>query len=123
PDPLVEDTRERILIPGDLPSPANPPAGCRFHTRCPYVQPRCVSERPMLRQLEPAHIVACHFAEDIRDGRLQMSASAHDPRAVAMDDTEDSPWAESRIADEPGDPPHGGGLPGIDASGLPPPAP
>jgi peptide/nickel transport system ATP-binding protein len=86
PDPLVEDRRERILIPGDLPSPANPPAGCRFHTRCPYVQPRCIEERPQLRVLGPDHVAACHFAEDIKAGRLVMDPSAHDPRAVQHDD-------------------------------------
>jgi peptide/nickel transport system ATP-binding protein len=89
PDPTIEDTRERILIPGDLPSPANPPAGCRFHTRCPYVQSRCIADRPVLRELAPNHVVACHFAEDIRDGRLQMSASAHDPRAAVHDEVAD----------------------------------
>ena len=47
PDPLVEQKRKRMLIPGDLPSPANPPAGCRFHTRCPFVQEtRCRDEVP-----------------------------------------------------------------------------
>jgi peptide/nickel transport system ATP-binding protein len=72
PDPVVEQQREAILLPGDLPSPANPPQACRFHTRCPYVQPtRCRDEAPPLRELEPGHTVACHWAEDIRDGRLK----------------------------------------------------
>jgi peptide/nickel transport system ATP-binding protein len=72
PDPVVEDTRERILLAGDLPSPANPPNGCRFHTRCPWAQDaRCPDERPALRELGDGHRVACHYAEDIRDGRLR----------------------------------------------------
>jgi peptide/nickel transport system ATP-binding protein len=72
PDPLVEDRRERILLTGDLPSPANPPSGCRFHTRCPWRQAtRCDTERPALREVAPGHRVACHWAEEIRDGRLR----------------------------------------------------
>jgi peptide/nickel transport system ATP-binding protein len=72
PDPVVEDRRERILLAGDLPSPANPPAGCRFHTRCPWAQPtRCSDERPELRELRPGHRVACHWAEDIEAGRIR----------------------------------------------------
>jgi peptide/nickel transport system ATP-binding protein len=73
PDPDVEDARERILLAGDLPSPANPPPGCRFHTRCPWAQPaRCTDERPVLRVVgSPAHQVACHWAEDIAAGRLR----------------------------------------------------
>ena len=72
PDPVVERERETILLPGDLPSPANPPAGCRFHTRCPYVQPtRCKDEEPPLRRLAPNHVVACHWAEDVRVGKIQ----------------------------------------------------
>ncbi|MDN5933623.1 MAG: ABC transporter ATP-binding protein, partial [Pseudonocardia sp.] len=55
PDPELEDRRERILLTGDLPSPAAPPAGCRFHTRCPWRQPtRCDEERPLLRVLDGA---------------------------------------------------------------------
>jgi peptide/nickel transport system ATP-binding protein len=72
PDPTVERQREAILLPGDLPSPANPPKACRFHTRCPFVQPRlCRDEAPPLRMLAPGHTVACHYAEQIAAGRIQ----------------------------------------------------
>ena len=72
PDPVVERERETILLAGDLPSPANPPPACRFHTRCPYVQPTlCKDEEPLLRRLAPNHVVACHWAEDIRAGKIQ----------------------------------------------------
>nr|WP_218880854.1 oligopeptide/dipeptide ABC transporter ATP-binding protein [Kineosphaera limosa] len=90
PDPLVEDRRERILLTGDLPSPSRPPAGCRFHTRCPWRQEtRCDTERPALRPVTLAgvpetHLVACHFAEDIDAGRIQphaVAAGAVDPSA------------------------------------------
>ena len=71
PDPVVERERESILLAGDVPSPANPPPACRFHTRCPYVQPtRCRDEVPRLRKLASGHEVACHWAEDIREGRI-----------------------------------------------------
>jgi peptide/nickel transport system ATP-binding protein len=72
PDPLVERERESILLSGDLPSPANPPAACRFHTRCPFVQPtRCREEVPPLRSLAGGHAVACHWAEEIKEGRIK----------------------------------------------------
>jgi peptide/nickel transport system ATP-binding protein len=72
PDPSVERERETILLAGDLPSPANPPAGCRFHTRCPYVQPtRCRDEVPPLRKLSTGHEAACHWAEDIKAGKIE----------------------------------------------------
>ncbi len=76
PDPLVEDSREQILLSGDLPSPSNPPRGCRFHTRCPWRQEtRCDEERPELRSLDlagvpPEHRVACHWAEGIAHGEI-----------------------------------------------------
>jgi peptide/nickel transport system ATP-binding protein len=71
PDPVVERQRESILLAGDLPSPANPPAACRFHTRCPFVQPtRCREDEPILRTLD-GHLVACHFAEQIRAGSIK----------------------------------------------------
>jgi peptide/nickel transport system ATP-binding protein len=84
PDPVVEDRRERILLAGDLPSPAKPPSGCRFHTRCPWRQAeRCDTERPVLREVTPGHRVACHWAEDIRDGKIR----AHEvkPELVELD--------------------------------------
>jgi peptide/nickel transport system ATP-binding protein len=72
PDPRVEDTRERILLTGDLPSPANPPSGCRFHTRCPWRQPtRCDTERPELVENSAGHRVACHWVAEIESGQLQ----------------------------------------------------
>lgn len=80
PDPVVEDSREQILLSGDLPSPAAPPSGCRFHTRCPWRQEtRCDDERPELRVVEvdgvPAgHKVACHFAEEIERGEIRRHA-------------------------------------------------
>ena len=61
PDPELEDRRERILLTGDLPSPAAPPAGCRFHTRCPYAFARCKAEAPALREVRTGHWVACHL--------------------------------------------------------------
>ncbi|MCV2491075.1 ATP-binding cassette domain-containing protein [Geodermatophilus sp. YIM 151500] len=71
PDPVVEQRRERILLAGDLPSPADPPSGCRFHTRCPWRQEtRCDDEVPVLRELGAGHWVSCHWAEEIRDGVL-----------------------------------------------------
>jgi len=71
PDPVVERRRKSILLAGDLPSPANPPKACRFHTRCPYVQPtRCRDEVPPLRQLGSGHRVACHWAEEIKAGTV-----------------------------------------------------
>ena len=83
PDPVVEDRRERILLAGDLPSPANPPTGCRFHTRCPWRQAtRCDTERPELRETRGrGHRVACHWAEEIAAGARspphEVDAAAH----------------------------------------------
>jgi peptide/nickel transport system ATP-binding protein len=59
PDPKVK--RERILLKGDVPSPINPPKGCRFNTRCPYVFDRCRSEEPPLRAMAEGHVAACHL--------------------------------------------------------------
>ena len=67
PDPTIEAVRRRVILQGDIPSPANPPPGCPFNTRCPMAQERCVAEVPEWRQLETGHWVACHFAEETPD--------------------------------------------------------
>jgi oligopeptide/dipeptide ABC transporter ATP-binding protein len=59
PDPQAK--RKRIILTGDVPSPINPPPGCRFHTRCPYAEPRCKVEEPQMREVYPGHFVACHL--------------------------------------------------------------
>ena len=81
PDPQIERDRVSIRVEGDIPSPANPPAACRFHTRCPFVQEtRCRVEEPLLRSVE-GHDVACHFAEAIRAGAIKPArrAAVFDP--------------------------------------------
>jgi oligopeptide transport system ATP-binding protein len=59
PDPVVEATRQRIVLEGDVPSPINPPAGCRFHTRCPYMIEACKQVVPPLVEIKPKHFAAC----------------------------------------------------------------
>src|SRR5206468_1788460 len=61
PDP--DAAKKRIILHGDVPSPINPPSGCRFHTRCPYAFERCSREEPEIREILPGHRVACHLRE------------------------------------------------------------
>lgn len=59
PDPEIEAKRERIILKGDVPSPIEPPQGCRFHTRCPFAIPECSYTSPKLKEIKPSHLVAC----------------------------------------------------------------
>ncbi len=60
-----DNKSQRILLPGDVPSPANPPSGCKFHPRCRYAKAICAQDEPELREIQPGHFAACHFAEDL----------------------------------------------------------
>ena len=63
PDPVKSRARQRILLEGDIPSPLDPPSGCRFHTRCPYATERCRGEQPQLKEQSPGHFAACHLLD------------------------------------------------------------
>ena len=63
PDPKLSRTRKRIILEGDVPSPMNPPSGCRFHTRCPYATEKCSQAAPVFREHEPGHWAACHLLD------------------------------------------------------------
>jgi peptide/nickel transport system ATP-binding protein len=72
PDPTA--TRQRIILKGDVPSPINPPSGCRFHTRCPFVFDRCRVEEPILRRVGEGHVSACHL-DEVPAGRVLTAAA------------------------------------------------
>lgn len=63
PDPVVTRSRERLILEGDIPSPIDPPSGCKFHTRCPYATERCKEENPVFRDYGGGHYAACHLLE------------------------------------------------------------
>jgi len=87
PDPKTERKRKRVILTGDVPSPVNPPPGCRFHTRC-WLYERlgkpetCRTDEPVLRQIQPEHFAACHFAEDALKSDVGV-AHLDEPRAQA----------------------------------------
>jgi oligopeptide transport system ATP-binding protein len=82
PDPRIERTRERIILTGDVPSPINPPRGCRFHPRCPFAQPRCAEEEPTLAPTtDPEQQVACHFWPEIESGGIRPARANGSPAA------------------------------------------
>jgi oligopeptide transport system ATP-binding protein len=67
PDPLIEKRRSRIILQGDVPSPINPPRGCRFHPRCPFARSTCSDAEPPLEEVRPGHWVACFFWKEIAE--------------------------------------------------------
>jgi oligopeptide transport system ATP-binding protein len=102
PDPAVEARRRRIILRGDVPSPAAPPPGCRFHTRCWLRErlgnpTRCVEEDPALREMATGHQVACHFAEDVAGSKEQIQSigrgSSSEPVAAVDGADGRSPYA------------------------------
>jgi peptide/nickel transport system ATP-binding protein len=79
PKPAVERAKTGVAIKGELPSPVNPPSGCRFRTRCQYAQEICAAEEPQLRSFGPGHVAACHFPLQTPDG-----APASTPAVTAV---------------------------------------
>ncbi len=67
PDPRQRNEGRQLLVKGEIPSPKEPPPGCRFHTRCPFAQARCKAEMPVPEEIEPDHVVRCHFWRYIRE--------------------------------------------------------
>jgi len=79
PDPVIEKQRERIILTGDVPSPINPPSGCHFHTRCPYVMDVCKKVDPIFAEQGSGHFVACHlYPGSGADSAEQAAARAAD---------------------------------------------
>jgi len=101
PDPVIEARRRRIILRGDVPSPVNPPSGCRFHTRCWLRErlgnpERCTTEDPALRTVAPGHQVACHFAEEV-DGSIEQRQAIGVPIPIAVGGLDaDAPPASPR---------------------------
>jgi oligopeptide/dipeptide ABC transporter ATP-binding protein len=71
-DPDIK--QKRIMLSGEIPSPANPPSGCVFHTRCRYAKDICISQRPELTEVAPGRIAACHFANELNLQGIEVSA-------------------------------------------------
>jgi oligopeptide transport system ATP-binding protein len=90
PDPEIQRTRKPLRLHGEIPSAANPPSGCRFHTRCPYAQEICVNDPPVLRPFGPDHWAACHFA-----GTLTFSSGQERPNGAVAPTT--SPTAADSL--------------------------
>src|SRR5690606_14654507 len=63
PDPDIK--KNRIILEGEVPNPANPPSGCHFHPRCAYKTDKCMVQEPELNEIEDKHYVACHYAKEL----------------------------------------------------------
>jgi oligopeptide/dipeptide ABC transporter ATP-binding protein len=92
PDPRIK--KERIFLRGDVPSPIDPPEGCRFHTRCPFATEKCKTVVPELEAKDPSfegnHDVACHYALDIQSGDHKATYEMKDVRNILDDESEDA---------------------------------
>jgi len=84
PDPHVEQRRKRIVLTGDIPSPVNPPSGCRFHTRCPVAFERCKVEVPPFTEYAPGHFAACHWVEEHGGQGPDLTGSLPSPGAAVV---------------------------------------
>jgi oligopeptide/dipeptide ABC transporter ATP-binding protein len=97
PDPTAK--RKRLILAGDVPSPIHPPAGCRFHTRCPYAFDRCRAEEPLLKEPASGHLVACH----LREMPVATESAWQRPAAAPSNGAPASAWQRPRAPSE-GDP-------------------
>jgi oligopeptide/dipeptide ABC transporter ATP-binding protein len=106
PDPAVESRRRRIILKGDVPSPASPPSGCRFHTRC-WLRERlgnpevCSTVDPPLTEVAAGHEVACHFADQVEGSKEQVLATGRGRLSTAGASTESSAEPPAVSADSP----------------------
>ena len=98
PDPRKKS--ERIFLRGDVPSPIDPPTGCRFHTRCPFATDHCRTEVPELEQKDAEyagfHKVACHYALDIQRGKHEPQYEMYNVREILDDEGEDAATDKSK---------------------------
>ncbi len=79
PDPQHRKDGHRLLLAGEIPSPRNPPPGCRFHTRCPFAEERCKTDVPVLEEIEAGHMVACHFWQRVRESQAEPIEKINSP--------------------------------------------
>jgi len=73
PDPVLEKRRTRMILIGDVPSPVNPPTGCRFNPRCPYAEDNCRTDEPPLAEVRPGQFVACHYWDEVEAGSKRIT--------------------------------------------------
>ena len=73
PDPVLEKRRSRMILLGDVPSPVNPPSGCRFNPRCPYAEDNCRTDEPALTEVRPRHFAACHYWDEVEAGTKRIT--------------------------------------------------